>query len=290
MNNREKGAHLVGQYVDRLRCPICQGSMNVFELKSLICSNNHTFDFAKQGYVNLMTRPANNQYDKKLFEARRQVITSSPLYEGLHETISAIVREYEQPDNLPGIMLDAGSGEGSHLQKVLNQCDEERITGIGLDISKEGIVMAAQAYKDVIWFVADLAHTPLHSQSCDVILNILSPANYGEFQRLLKSQGIVIKVLPRANYLKELRKTVFNDTDEHTYQNDDTVSLFKKHFNSVDHRQLFYTKSLSRTELVQLTQMSPLAWHSDQDQLHTFINQKKTEITIDLDILIGRNE
>src|SRR5699024_11433583 len=56
-----------------------------------------------------------------------------------------------------------------------------------------------------LWLVGDLANTPIGDGSCQVILNIFSPANYMEFKRVLAPNGLVEKVVPRANYLKELR-------------------------------------------------------------------------------------
>src|SRR5699024_8950783 len=82
-------------------------------------------------------------------------------------------------------------------------------TRMGLDVSKEGVIMAAKNYKDTIWLVGDLANTPIGDGSCQVILNIFSPANYMEFKRVLAPNGLVVKVVPRANYLKELREVLF---------------------------------------------------------------------------------
>ena len=37
----------------RLKCPVCDAPL-INETQTLRCSNNHTFDRAKQGYVNLL--------------------------------------------------------------------------------------------------------------------------------------------------------------------------------------------------------------------------------------------
>lgn len=71
MTNKEKSAERLSEIAEVLRCPFCHTSMKVMNLKSLICLNNHTFDFAKQGYVNMMTRPANSHYDKKIWSKTR---------------------------------------------------------------------------------------------------------------------------------------------------------------------------------------------------------------------------
>src|SRR5690625_6399395 len=94
MTNKEKSAKVVSEIVDIFRCPICHRSMKVVDFKSLICSNNHTFDFAKQGYVNMLTRPSNQHYDKNLFEARQKIIMESNLYSSLHKKVSEIIGKH----------------------------------------------------------------------------------------------------------------------------------------------------------------------------------------------------
>jgi 23S rRNA (guanine745-N1)-methyltransferase len=290
MANKEKSAELVSEIINVFRCPICHSPMKVIDFKSIICSNHHTFDFAKQGYVNMMTRPSNSHYNKKLFEARQKMIMKGDLYALLHEKISEIIKEHSDVAINSTIMLDAGCGEGSHLQKVLDECNNDAITGIGVDISKEGIIMAAKKYKNSIWLVGDLANTPLADQSGHIILNLLSPANYMGFKRVLAPAGIVIKVVPGPNYLKELREAFFMNKNMQTYDNDDTVSLFKQHFDLVDHSKLSYSKELKQAELMNLVQMSPLAWNANKEQMDTFMNQCSSEITVELDILVGVNK
>src|SRR5699024_11781150 len=94
MNNKEKSVKVVSEIMDIFRFPICHRSMKVVDFKSLICSNNHTFDFAKQGYVNMLTRPSNQHYDKNLFEARQKIIMESNLYSSLHKKVSEIIGKH----------------------------------------------------------------------------------------------------------------------------------------------------------------------------------------------------
>ncbi|MBL4954359.1 methyltransferase domain-containing protein [Neobacillus sp. YIM B02564] len=289
MTNKEKSAELASKYVQVFSCPLCNSPMAVTHLKSLICLNNHTFDFAKQGYVNMMTRSAHSHYDKKLFKARQKIIMESNLYTSLHQKISEVINEKIHASTGEIIILDAGCGEGSHLQRILDKGKNGTITGLGVDISKEGIRMAASNYKESIWLVGDLAHPPISAQSCHIILNILSPANYKDFKRILVSDGLIVKVVPRTNYLKELRKALFDDMDMKTYKNDETVSLFNQHFQLVNMIHLSYTKKLPQSDLSKLVQMSPLAWNSKKEQIDKFTNQVFSEITVDLDILVGVN-
>lgn len=285
-SKREKSAKHVSKRVSIFKCPLCNTSMKVVDLKSLICANNHTFDFAKQGYINLLTRPTTSHYKNDLFEARHKIIMESNLYTPMHEMIQNVIKEQTDASFYPFTILDVGCGEGSHLQRIIEGSNIPA-TGIGLDISKDGILLASKRYENSIWIVGDLAKSPFGDQSFHIILNILSPSNYKEFKRLLVQEGLVIKVVPRPDYLKELREVLYDDMEKKVYKNDDTVSLFKKHFPLLDVLPLRYTKNIDKKKLNHLVEMTPLAWTSDQARIDAFINRESTEVTIDLDILVG---
>lgn len=67
--------------------------MKVVDFKSFNCVENHTFDFAKQGYLNLLTRSSNSHYKEELFEVRHKIIMESSLYTSVHEMIANIIIE-----------------------------------------------------------------------------------------------------------------------------------------------------------------------------------------------------
>ncbi|MFS0821937.1 putative RNA methyltransferase [Bacillus sp. 1P02SD] len=191
-NKRILSANYVKKFETMFACPICHSTMKVMESKSFICSNHHTFDFTKHGYVNFMTRPVNAKYNKELFESRRNLIVDEGFFEPLNHEIADIIDAYS--GNTISI-LDMGCGEGSQLNTISKIVNKDAV-GIGIDISKEGIKSASKNYTDKIWAVADLANAPFQDVTFDVILNILSPSNYTECNRLLKTNGVVIKVVP----------------------------------------------------------------------------------------------
>ena len=221
-------------------CPICSEAMTISEEGKMSCAVNHSFDVAKQGYINLMHRPATTMYSKELFEARQAIIVSG-LYDKLQQKIAQLIGT-QAP-----IILDTGCGEGSHLHRICNL--SENAVGVGIDIAKEGIIAAAKIYNEQIWCVGDLANSPYNAGMFDTILNILSPANYEEFKRLLKSGGNVIKVVPQTGYLKELRAQAFADSEKESYSNNQTVERFKESFDHVQVERITYTMPLA-SELV----------------------------------------
>ncbi|MCM3761953.1 methyltransferase domain-containing protein [Alkalihalobacillus oceani] len=285
--NKQKKMESVQQHIAAICCPYCRRSLQV-KNGSLICADGHTFDLARQGYVNMLNRPGNQQYDKRLFMARQEIITASGLYDVLHQKIAKVVKEYFAAGRSSLFMLDAGCGEGSHLQRIIERSQQPVITGVGLDLSKEGIKLAAQSYKEPLWFVGDLAKSPFTDGVFDAILNILSPANYKEFQRLLAPDGIVIKVVPRQNYLKELREALFMETEKKVYRKQSPAHRFKEHFELVDVMDVSHVTSLNQAHLSQLALMSPLSWTAERERIVRFSERVTAGITIDLEIIVGR--
>ena len=238
-------------------CPICKQQMHMSNEGKMVCPSNHAFDVAKQGYLYMLNRPVQSMYGKELFESRHTVINA-----GIYDAVqTAIAQEMtaEQP-----VILDTGCGEGSHLHRICEQLDGA--IGVGVDISKEGIIAAAKFYSEQLWCVGDLANSPYNAGSYDAILNILSPANYEEFKRLLKPGGKVVKVVPQQNYLKELRVQAFADSEKENYTNVETVERFKASFANVDVKRITYTVPLEAHLVQNLLEMTPMGWHIENKE------------------------
>lgn len=292
MSKLTKSALYMSKHESLLKCPICNTSIKVLDLKCIACSNRHTFDIAKQGYLNLMTHQIKTNYDRSLFEARRNVIIESGFFGPLHAEITSKINDHTASKNELSL-VDMGSGEGSHLYRITNklQTDSDKtINGIGIDISKEGILEAAKNYENFIWIVADLAKTPFIDHSVDVMLNILSPSNYEEFNRLLKDDGIIIKIVPRDGYLKELRQFFYRDSEKKDYSNQKVIELFKEKFELIDQSVINYTSDLDDSALQSLVKMTPLTWGVEGRVVDHFLDSDIQNITVDFDIIIGQKK
>lgn len=287
MTNRIKSAQYVSGMDSIFKCPICDSSMSVFQSQSLVCANKHTYDFSKQGYINMLSHPIKTKYGNDLFEARRKLIAEGHFFEPLSSAIAQIIKEQKNQ----AFILDTGCGEGSHLSSICDSVSAKLgkpVTGVGIDISKEGILAAAKNYTDKVWLVADLAKMPFQEEQFDIILNILSPSNYAEFNRLLKEDGLVIKVVPQTDYLKELREVVYDEPERQAYSNADTVDLFKANFEIVNSSRINYTMRLDNPFIHSLVRMTPLTWTTSEEKLKAFLTMDSAEITVDLEILIGK--
>lgn len=273
LSKRAIAAALMEQSITLFACPVCQQSMHVYEQGRLVCPANHSFDIAKQGYVNMLIHSAASKYSKSLFESRKAVIDSG-IYDAVEEKISKLIASAKT-------VLDTGCGEGSHLARIMTDIDNG--IGVGIDIAKEGILAATRHYPQQIWCVGDLAKSPFAQESFDAILNILSPANYEEFKRLLAPDGCLVKVVPQSGYLQELRAQLYADSSKETYSNEQIVARFKDSFSEVIVERVTYTLPLAEELVPALLEMTPMGWHKKEETAIVL-----NEITIDVDLLVGK--
>ena len=261
-------------------CPICQENLTLVET-SLKCSNRHSFDLAKFGYVNLAPQIKQSaNYDKENFQNRQQILEAG-FYQAILEGISDILATKPSAKTV----LDIGCGEGFYSRK-LQESHSDKIF-YAFDISKDSVQIAAKSETNwaVNWFVGDLARLPIKDASMDILLDIFSPANYGEFRRVLSKDGILIKVVPTENHLKEIRQMVQDQLTKKDYSNQDIKEHFQEHFSIQSSQIGSLTKSITPEQRQALLSMTPLLFHVDQTKIDW---SQLTEITIEAEILVGK--
>lgn len=227
IKKKDRARELIQKNKRLFKCPVCGGRMFMNDFGSLTCNSRHNFDLSRKGYLNLLTTSNNPVYSKELFEARH-LVCQSGFYNPLIVELTKIINEYQKlRSNEEMNILDAGCGEGSHINSILKKdTKNQNNTYAGVDISKDSINIAARNNADIIWCVADLAKLPFQNGSFDIVLNILSPANYSEFDRILDDKGIVIKVIPGAKYLIELREIIYRGRAGSDYSNSEVINYF----------------------------------------------------------------
>lgn len=261
-------------------CPICQENLTLLE-SSLKCCNRHSFDLAKFGYVNLAPQIKQSaNYDKENFQNRQQILEAG-FYRAILEAVSDLLANSETSTTI----LDIGCGEGFYSRKLQENHSEK--TFYAFDISKDSVQIAAKSEPNwaVNWFVGDLARLPIKDASMHILLDIFSPANYGEFRRVLSKDGILIKVIPTENHLKEIRQRVQDQLTNKDYSNQDIKNHFQEHFTILSNQTVSLTKTITAEQLQALLSMTPLLFRVDQSKIDW---SQLTEITIEAEILVGR--
>ena len=261
-------------------CPICQENLTLLE-NSLKCNNRHSFDLAKFGYVNLAPQIKQSaNYDKENFQNRQQILESG-FYHAILEAVSDLLANSETSTTV----LDIGCGEGFYSRKLQESHPDK--TFYAFDISKDSVQIAAKSEANwaVNWFVGDLARLPIKDASMDILLDIFSPANYGEFRRVLSKDGILIKVIPTENHLKEIRQKVQDQLTNKDYSNQDIKNHFQEYFTILSNQTVSLTKTITTEQLQALLSMTPLLFHIDQSKIDW---SQLTEITIEAEVLVGK--
>ena len=265
------------QQADLFRCPLCHSRMTAGET-SLRCENGHDFALSKKGYGDFCPAAKAGAYDDVLFDSRSRFI-SGGFYGELIENLKALVTEYA-PD---GPVLDAGCGEGSFLKALCP--DPLARPCIGLDLSRPGIQRAARGGGGWLWAVGDLSRLPMETGSVAAVLNILSPANYPEFARVLRPGGMVLKVVPGERYLAEVRSLAQDQLRHEAYSNQRVVKLFEEKFRILEAREVCHTYPLTPDQAADLIAMTPLTQGIEKEQLNI---AALVSVTIHLHILVGR--
>ncbi len=246
------------------RCPYCGYSL-CQSGPTLRCEHGHSFDLAKEGYVNLLSRPGGNFYqDKTLFSARRTVYNSGFWNRVLNEILTAASNR--------GTVLDAGCGEGSLLKFLSAE------TAIGIDIAKPAAAMTAKLLPGAAVCVGDLRKLPLSDDSVDVVVNMLTPACYGEFRRVLHQTGQLLKIVPQREHLIELRTLIGKDTLEDDSEN--RLEILKRDFILQSRTRVKYCFPCDETLGKAVYLMTPLTAHHHDDS-----GKLPENITVDVEVL-----
>jgi len=273
-----KPAVLAGRLMKLLplmRCPRC-GSAFSLNGASLICEQRHCYDLSRRGYVNLA--PGHDQsaekYDADLFESRR-IVFESGFYQPVMEAIAALLPEAEIT------VLDVGCGEGWYARTLAGQFPKAEL--LGLDISRDAITAAARVLGRANWLVADLKHLPVADHSIDVVLDVLTPADYAEFRRVLKPDGLLIKVVPGVEYLSEVRRAVapwLRSGD--SYDNARVLEHLRENAKIVDELEIRKTSPLTPEQSRAFLRMTPMTFSVPEEALETL---SLDQITIHMHVL-----
>ena len=261
-------------------CPICKEELRLME-NSLKCRHRHSYDLAKFGYVNLAPQIKQSaNYDKENFQNRQQILEAG-FYQNILKGISDILATKPSAKTV----LDIGCGEGFYSRKLQESHPDKAF--YAFDISKVSVQIAAKSEPNwaVNWFVGDLARLPIKDASMDILLDIFSPANYGEFRRVLSKDGILIKVIPTENHLKEIRQRVQDQLTNKDYSNQDIKEHFQEYFSIQSSQTASLTKPITAEQRQALLSMTPLLFHVDQTKIDW---TQLTEITIEAEILVGK--
>ena len=198
-----------------LICPICHNQLNRVD-RSYVCSQNHSFDIARQGYVNLLT--VQQKHSLAPGDTREQVLSRRAFLEaGYYAPIAQALTDTAKELGVTGEILDVGCGEGYYSSRLAGALGAPLT---GLDISKEAVRCAAAKYKDAAWLCATAAHIPVETGSAGLVTSLFALTMPEEFRRILRPDGYYFQVLAAQDHLLGLKSIIY---DQLNFKEKDTV-------------------------------------------------------------------
>lgn len=195
-----------------LMCPVCKESL-IKSNKSVRCSNGHSFDIAKEGYVNLLSahKSGDSVGDNKEMARSRRDFLNKDYYKILADAVSDCVLKYSCEG---GNVLDICCGEGYYTNVISNKLNRNYY---GFDISKNMVRLAAKRSCNARFFVANIANIPISTGSIDFAFHLFAPFHSDEFSRVLADDGVIVTAIPGKEHLFQLKSVLY----EKPYYNDE---------------------------------------------------------------------
>ncbi len=276
-----------------LQCPVCR-ELTVRSETGCQCANKHTFDAARQGYVNFLL--AHKKHSKEpgdsrdMIQSRRRFLDRGHydrVSGGINEAIAGVLPKREKGSVYS--ILDAGCGEGFYLKRLKdslarNSGDPAVYHYYGVDISKYAVQQATQRDKTMNWFVASIIDLPFTQASLDIVLNVFSPMNFSEFSRILNETGKLVIAHPGPKHLNGLREVIYPVAREH--QETDMVEQAEGLFSLENRTRVNYPLELTSSgEIMDLLAMTPYFWNID---LNTRSKVEALDrLALDVDVMIS---
>ncbi|MBQ9735996.1 MAG: methyltransferase domain-containing protein [Clostridia bacterium] len=259
-----------------LVCPVCGDALSRKE-RAFVCESAHSFDIAKQGYVNLLHIKGGVRGDNALMVNARRRFLGGGYYQPLLEKAQEIVKKYTPSG---AAVLDIGCGEGYYTEGIQSALADTDATVYAFDISKEAVKWAAKRRAADFLFVAGAHCMPVSSASMDLALLFFAPFCREEVLRVLKDDGLFLMAYPGERHLYGLKSALYDEP----YLNcpkDDAIDGFSV----VEANEISYSLALEGTESISdLFMMTPYYYKTskqDQEKLLT-LTHLETEISFHL--------
>jgi 23S rRNA (guanine745-N1)-methyltransferase len=251
--------------------------------QSLCCERGHSFDIARQGYINLLS--AGDKRSKDPGDSREMVVARGDFLDrGHYQPVAQRMAELLLPQVGTGaVVLDAGCGEGYYLQQLDQAClssDFPSVNFLGLDISKWAVQAAARRLP-ATWLVASNRNIPVADHCVDALLSVFGFPAYDSFRKALKQDGLLLLVNAGPRHLIELREVIYPTV--RSSESPECKDAVAAGFSLQETNNLTYrTGPLSPVEIAELLLMTPHLFRATREGKERAAKLEEITLTVDV--------
>ena len=269
------------------KCPSCKEAL-IKENKTYRCANNHTFDEAKEGYVNLLLaqhKKSKNPGDNDEMIKSRQAFLNQGYYHSLSSKIVEIIGN--SPKDFQQTVLDVGCGEGYYMSELVNADEKKELTLAGIDISKTAVKLSGKRKMNALLAVASAYDLPFLDHDFNTIVSVFSPVSASEIERLLKREnGQIIMVGPAPEHLSGLTAHIYDEVLPH--KGNYSVLDDEKNFVLEEQIEIKEEITVKQEDILDLLRMTPYYWQTTVEIKEKILALNELKTTIHFYVQIYR--
>ena len=269
---------------DVLRCPHCAASIKI-DAGVAKCEAGHSFDIARQGYVNFLTKQTfiKNADTAAMVEAR-QKMHARPFFQNLAQQIAQVCDGLCRGVPSP-VIVEPGGGTGFYARAGTQVVSSA--VAVSIDISVHAAKVCARQSNRVAAVVADVWQPwPIGENSADIVLSVFSPRNFAETERVLRAGGTLIVVAPQVNHLVELRNQFHALGIQH--DKSETISAALGNFTKVEQLIHQSTELLDGSAMYETLLSGPNGHHLQTKDMEAILQSKPLDVTHSVSISIWK--
>ena len=272
---------MLADVIDLLRCPHCGGGLELGE-GAARCAEGHSFDVARQGYLNLLPGDARTgSADTAAMVRARAEFLAGGHYAPIAEAVAAAAGA----DPGRGCAIDLGAGTGYYLAAVLERLPTTQ--GLALDVSKHALRVAARAHPRIGAVGCDAwAGLPVRDAAAAVAINVFAPRDPAELARVLEPGGSLVVVTPNRGHLAELVSAVGMLTVQER-KRERLEGKLGTLFEAVGDTAVERTLVLDHVDLAALVAMGPSARHLDERQVAERVAALPDPLAVTLSVTVA---
>ena len=270
---------------DGYKCPSCGNRLNPENAgKTYRCLNNHSFDRAKEGYLNLLLaqhkRSRNPGDSDEMIRSRQRFLNR-----GYYDNLALHISQQLSSMAINSRVLDIGCGEGFYLQAISAVRDDLQL--VGVDISKTAVRLAAKRPFNAQLAVDSSFNLALFDNSIDMAMAIFSPFSSAEASRVIKPKGYLMLVGPGKQHLSGLTAHIYDQPVPH--QGNHKFIDNSDEFRLLNEMDILQTIDVEGSAIADLLHMTPYYWHAKPAQQQYLRTLERLTTDIHFNIRLYQN-